>query len=82
MKIILPNGGGFLEIAEDHPDALKIRRGYEYRIENDVVIFIGGKTNFDLNSILPKLKSKTASIQEIQETLAYLLSKHLESGKI
>lgn len=77
MKLKL-KGGGHVSIGDESEQAVKIREGHDWELdERGRVVILTTKSAPNFERILPKLKSGTASMPEIQQTLAYLVERVL-----
>lgn len=75
MKLNIP-GGGHITFDDSDEKAVKIRQGYGYHFENGIELVIEDeKKNPNFELLLPKLKTKKATLNDVQEVLAYLLDK-------
>ena len=80
MQIKTPSS--YLYIDDNDSRAIIIRQGYEYIFENGELVVTDKKTKLDIEDRLLKLKNGTVDKREIEQILHYLLTKHLESGRI
>lgn len=73
IKIQLP-GGGHITMSADDERAIKIKQGYEYRVNDKGKLIIGAKKiNYDLDAFRKKLENKNATLTDIQDYLLTII---------
>jgi len=70
----LQKGEVKISVGDDDPEAIKIRQGYDWKLdEKGRVVILNTKSSPDFETILPKLKKGSAETPEIQSVLAHLV---------
>jgi len=69
--------GGFITIDNNSIEATKILEGYGWYHDGEKIIIKETKDNPDFKTILSTLKTGTASSEQVQKILFFLLKKEL-----